>query len=221
MLIFTKSLLFNIFLQCLIILFAMQTFYYHFPYELYDSPFPTATLLFKEHPFAMSIGFIICHSESIWLSHLSNRLSRRRWILYYGLNLIGIGFATWGLSSILSVKYIDLKSHFTSWHGTIGITTYAHSILQFLAGLMLLIPKNKFSYFLLTKKTFKNMHRISGCVLVLEIFVVSVLSCYTTWFQFVSKYDYVFFVNIGFYTVVAFSSLRFILQKNRMQYRII
>ena len=204
MLTFTKSLLFNIFLQCLIILFAMQTVYYHFPYDLYDSPFPTATFLFREHPFAMSIGFIICHSESIWLSHLSDHLSRISWILYYGLNLIGILFATWGLIIIWLVKYNDLKSHFTSWHGTIGITTYAHSILQFLAGLMLLIPKNKF---------IKKLHRISGCVLVLEIFVVSILSCYTTWFQFVSKYDYVFFVNIGFYTVVAFSSLRFILQK--------
>ena len=212
MLIFTKSLLFNIFLQCFIILFAIQTVYYHFPYDFYDSPFPTATLLFLQHPFAMSIGFIICHSESIWLSHLSNRLLRRRWILYYGLNLIGILFSTWGLITIWLVKYDDLKSHFTSWHGTIGITTYAHSILQFIAGLMLLIPKNKF---------IKKLHRISGCVLVLEIFVVSVLSCYTTWFQFVSKYDYVFFVNIGFYTVVTFSSLRFILQKNRMQYRII
>lgn len=203
----------HIFIQCLMVLFTVQTFFYHFPnltFKFY--PFPTSADLFKLHPFCMCLGFILCFSESIWLFHPIYRLPKKKWI-HYGLNTTGTVLASFGIGAILYKKEMDSIVHFISWHGTLGIITFVHAISQFLAGWLLPLPENRIISSIATRKTLKYLHRLSGCMLIFEIFLVFVLSCYTTWFNYVSKYDFVFYVNIWFYSVVTVVSIGLVLPK--------
>ena len=205
--------MFHILLQFLLTLFIIQTIIFHFPTITISLNYlPTPLDLFKIHPFCMCIGLMLCYNESIWIFQSVYPLPKKRWF-HYGFNTIGTTLATIGVIAILYKKETDNVTHFISWHGTIGILTYSHGLFQFFAGWFLVFPELKIVSFFVTKKTLKYLHRLSGCLVICEIFIVFVTSCYTSWFQKVSIYPGMFFVNIVFYGIVCSVSLGLVAPK--------
>ena len=198
-----KSQILHILLQFLLTLFIIQTITFHLPsITIPLNYFPSPLDLFKIHPFCMCIGLMLCYNESIWIYQPVYPLPKKRWF-HYGFNITGTTLATIGVIAILYKKETDGVTHFISWHGTFGICTYIHGLCQFLAGWLLVFPELKIVSFFATKRTLKYLHRLSGCLLVCEIFVVFVTSCYTSWFQKVSIHPSMFYVNILFYAIVS------------------
>ena len=208
-----KSQIFHILLQLIQTLFILQTITFHLPrITIPLNYFPSPLDIFKIHPFCMCIGFMLCYNESILIFQSIYPLPKKRWF-HYGFNIIGTTLATIGVIAILYKKETDEVTHFLSWHGTFGMCTYIHGLCQFLAGWLLVFPQFKIVSFFATKKNMKYLHRLSGCLLVCEIFVVFVTSCYTSWFQKVSIYANMFYVNIIFYAVVCGVSLSLVCPK--------
>ena len=198
-----KSPILHILLQILMIIFLVQTILYHRPdIQISLGLSQTDFDIFKTHPFCMCLGLMLCFNESIWLFQSVYPLPKKRWF-HYALNTLGTSLATIGVSAILYKKELDGATHFVSWHGTFGIITYSHALLQFFAGWSLLLPDLKF----VSKSTLKYLHRLSGCLLVTEIFTVFVTSCYTGWFVSVSLYPLMPYVNILFYVIVCVVSV--------------
>ena len=198
-----KSPIFHILLQILMITFFIQTLMYHRPnIQISLGLSQTKFDIFKTHPFCMCLGLMLCFNESIWLFQSVYPLPKKRWF-HYALNTLGTSLATIGVSAILYKKELDGVTHFISWHGTFGIITYSHAFLQFLAGWFLLLPDLK----IISKKTLKYLHRLSGCLLMTEILTVFVSSCYTSWFVSVSEYPLMPYVNILFYVIVCVVSV--------------
>lgn len=204
-----KSPILHTLLQILMTIFLIQTLLYHKPnLQISLGYSQTEFDIFKTHPFCMCLGLMLCFNESIWLFQSVYPLPKKRWF-HYALNTLGTSLATIGVSAILYKKELDGVTHFISWHGTFGIITYSHALLQFLAGWSLILPDIK----IISRKTLKYLHRLSGCLLITEIFTVFVTSCFTGWFVSVSEYSMMSYVNILFYVIVCVVSVAILTPK--------
>lgn len=188
---------------CIIFLF-FQLFYYHLPLPNFPqfSPIIDDTNFFKIHPFSMSLALIFFY-ETIILYNTFYPIDfmKKQWF-HYSCNTLGIFLLALGATIIIYNKQLNDKYHFTSWHGFMGIITLCHAGMQFLFGWT--IPVFNWQIFNLigSKDLRRWMHRVSGCILLLELLVVFILSCYTSWFSFVSDNSYMVYVNITIYTYV-------------------
>ncbi|KAL4655376.1 cytochrome b561 domain-containing protein 2-like [Arapaima gigas] len=104
------------------------------------------TSLFSWHPFLMSLAFSFLMTEAIllfspdcspiWkLSHKTK--GRYHWIL----QVLAVSCAALGLTAIFYNKHLNMKSHFSTWHGLIGLVTVSYAVLQSVGGLPLMYPK--------------------------------------------------------------------------------
>lgn len=102
--------------------------------------------LFAWHPILMSIAFGLLTTEAILffssVSTLVPQATRKMKVSYHwAANTTAIVCALIGFGIIVFNKYKNGYSHFTSWHGTLGLITVIYICVQGLAGTTLLYPK--------------------------------------------------------------------------------
>ncbi|XP_036387976.1 cytochrome b561 domain-containing protein 2 [Megalops cyprinoides] len=122
--------------------------------------------LFSWHPLLMTLAFSLFMTEAlllfspdcspIWkLPHKTK--GRFHWIL----QCLAATCAGLGLAAICYNKHLNNKSHFTTWHGLIGLLTVSYAVLQLVGGIPLLYH-NLVKGWSLAK--LKRYHAVSGLV---------------------------------------------------------
>lgn len=118
---------------------------------------------------------------SPWFS-LSKATPRNDKIFYHGfLHGCALVCAYTGLAAITYNKYRNQSSHYTSWHGFLGIIVCCAIAVQASGGIIELYPS--LLPFTIRKVILKRLHAISGTIVFGGAMIVIVLSMYTTWFS--------------------------------------
>ncbi|GAB1609885.1 cytochrome b561 domain-containing protein 2-like [Argonauta hians] len=140
--------------------------------------------LFSWHPTLMAISFCFLMFEAILIfsphSSLISLKSRSTKVTWHWVTLL-VAFisAVGGIIIIYYNKALNNKSHFTSWHGLIGIITMVYFMLQLCGGLFVRYPKLIPSIRLIDLRLY---HATSGLVAFLLVCFTLFLSMYSNWF---------------------------------------
>ncbi|CAF1153786.1 unnamed protein product [Rotaria magnacalcarata] len=101
--------------------------------------------IFKFHPSLMAVSYLGFMFQAINIFSVDNTsrsssISKRKQILIHSLFQVGsIICSIIAFTAIYLRKEQGNKSHFTSWHGLIGLTVFIWSLLQSTGGLLLTI----------------------------------------------------------------------------------
>ena len=117
---------------------------------------------------------------SPWFS-LNASLSRDTMIFWHWfLHGCGMVCAYTGLAVITVNKYINNYSHYTSWHGLLGITVCCYIAIQASGGIIERYPS--LLPFKVRRVILKRLHAFSGTVTFTGGMVTVVLGLYSNWF---------------------------------------
>ncbi|XP_070559595.1 transmembrane reductase CYB561D2-like [Ptychodera flava] len=141
--------------------------------------------LFSWHPTLMCVSFAFLMAEAILFfspeSTLLPKAMRKTKVKYHWINMVtAIACAVAGLVIIFINKNIHGKSHFTSWHGILGLITVIYSCLQSTGGTLLLYPKVVSGMVKLAD--LKLYHATSGLLLFTLACTTLILGLYSNWF---------------------------------------
>ncbi|KPP66783.1 cytochrome b561 domain-containing protein 2-like [Scleropages formosus] len=125
--------------------------------------------LFSWHPFLMTLAFSFLMTEAIlvfspdcspiWkLSHKTK--GRCHWVL----QALAVVCATLGSMAVFYNKRLNVKPHFSTWHGVLGLVTVCCAALQLAGGLPLMYHKLAKGWSL---AKLKRYHAASGMVVYL------------------------------------------------------
>ncbi|XP_069141907.1 transmembrane reductase CYB561D2-like [Argopecten irradians] len=144
--------------------------------------------LFSWHPTLMTIAFVLLMFEAIVVFSRESSLFQSRthatkseihaWVMGVAATCASCGFA-----SIYINKDLNQRSHFTTWHGFIGVLTLSYVLLQMTGGVLL-----KYSGILqslnihIRRVDMKLYHATSGLVLFTAISVTLILAFWSDWF---------------------------------------
>jgi cytochrome b-561 domain-containing protein 2 len=125
--------------------------------------------LFSYHPIGMSIAYVVLMSEAVCTaidfrkkegSERVKRISRHMFVNFGALAAAIVGF-----SAIYLNKVKAGKSHFTSWHGKMGLFTFISTIVVVFWGTLSFKKLGLINYFPETQhKTIKKGHRLLGMI---------------------------------------------------------
>ncbi|KAM9799891.1 transmembrane reductase CYB561D2 [Syngnathus typhle] len=101
------------------------------------------TSWFSWHPFLMTLAFSFFMTEAVLLfsphGSLMKKFSHKvKGRVHWMLQCACVTCATLGLATIFYNKHLHGKSHFTSWHGLLGVITVCAAAVQSLAALPLI-----------------------------------------------------------------------------------
>ncbi|CAF4240879.1 unnamed protein product, partial [Rotaria magnacalcarata] len=114
----------------------------------------------------------------------SSSISKRKQILIHSLFQVGsIICSIIAFTAIYLRKEQGNKSHFTSWHGLIGLTVFIWSLLQSTGGLLLTILQRYIRSLGLTHAKLRIYHATSGVLLFTMSCFVIVLGLASNWFK--------------------------------------
>ncbi|XP_048873340.1 transmembrane reductase CYB561D2 [Brienomyrus brachyistius] len=125
--------------------------------------------VFSWHPFLMSLAFSFFMTEAVLLfspdCSLVGKLphktkGRYHWIL----QTLAAICAVLGLSAIFYNKHLNSKSHFSTWHGLLGLVAVCYAVIQSVGGVSLMYHKLIKG---LSLAKLKRYHAASGLVLYL------------------------------------------------------
>ncbi|XP_057701435.1 transmembrane reductase CYB561D2 [Corythoichthys intestinalis] len=142
------------------------------------------TSWFSWHPFLMTLAFSFFMTEAILLfsphgspiKRFSHKVKGRvHWILQCAC----VTCATLGLVSIFYNKHLLGKSHFTSWHGVLGLITVCVAAVQSLSAVPLIYHSLAKGWSL---AKLKRYHAASGLVTYLLGSVSLLLGLTSVWF---------------------------------------
>lgn len=147
--------------------------------------------LFSWHPSLMALAFGFFMLEAVLIfspdSSLCMKLNRKMKVrIHWILQLLSMICAWLGFIAIFTNKMRSNKSHFKSWHGTMGLITMLYVTFQALFGITLLYPSlaKKYNWKLFQLKIF---HATFGLVGFLIASATLILALYSNWA--VSKID--------------------------------
>jgi len=143
------------------------------------------TDLFSWHPTLMTIAFCLLMGQAIAIfspeSSLLQSSSRQDKVqLHWILNLFSLVATAGGFGAIYLNKEIASKSHFTSWHGQLGLATCIGALLAALGGL-----GAKYSSVLknIAKPINVKLYHATGSLVVFTLAMITMcLACYSNWF---------------------------------------
>jgi len=144
------------------------------------------TDLFSWHPTLMTIAFCLLMCQAIVIfspeSSLLQSSSREDKVqLHWILNLFSLLAAAGGFGAIYLNKEIAGKSHFTTWHGQLGLITCLASLLVALGGLAAKYSGLLRSY---VKPINTKLYHATGALIVFALAMVTMcLACYSNWFR--------------------------------------
>ncbi|XP_077458452.1 transmembrane reductase CYB561D2 [Stigmatopora argus] len=142
------------------------------------------TSWFSWHPFFMTLAFSFFMTEAILLfsphgspiKRFSHKMKgRAHWVL----QCTCVTCATLGLVSIFYNKHLHGKSHFTSWHGVLGLITVCVTVVQSLVAMPLIYHSLAKGWSL---AKLKRYHAASGLVTYLFGSVTLLLGFTSVWF---------------------------------------
>ncbi|XP_071492417.1 transmembrane reductase CYB561D2-like [Diadema antillarum] len=144
------------------------------------------TNLFSWHPIMMSVAFSFLMVEGILFfsreSTLIPKVNRKGKVGYHWVTMTtAVICALIGFTIIFVNKIIRDKSHFKSWHGTIGLVVLIYICLQSIGGAFHLFPQFTSKYVKLAD--LKLYHATSGLCLFLLVMATMVLALYSNWTQ--------------------------------------
>ena len=141
--------------------------------------------LFSWHPSLMAFGFGLIMLEAILLfspdSSFCVMLNRKLKVrIHWTMQVISMISAWLGFIAIFTNKMKNNKSHFTSWHGTMGLITILYLTLQAVCGMALLYPTfaKKYNWKLVQLKVF---HATFGLVGFMIASATMLLALYSNW----------------------------------------
>ncbi|CAF5049776.1 unnamed protein product, partial [Rotaria magnacalcarata] len=124
--------------------------------------------IFKFHPSLMAVSYLGFMFQAINIFSVDNTsrsssISKRKQILIHSLFQVGsIICSIIAFTAIYLRKEQGNKSHFTSWHGLIGLTVSIWSLLQSTGGLLLTILQRYIRSLGLTHAKLRIYHATSG-----------------------------------------------------------
>ncbi|XP_078000951.1 transmembrane reductase CYB561D2-like [Glandiceps talaboti] len=155
--------------------------------------------LFSWHPTLMSVAFALLMAEAILFfspeSTLLPKALRKTKVRYHWINNVtAVVCALGGFGCIFLNKSKMGKSHFTSWHGLLGVTTVTYACMQCLAGTLLLYPKVVSQMVKLADM--KLYHATSGLLMFSLACASLVLGLFSNWFVSVAS-DAVWYISLS------------------------
>ncbi|CAF3826456.1 unnamed protein product [Rotaria magnacalcarata] len=145
--------------------------------------------IFKFHPSLMAVSYLGFMFQAINIFSVDNTsrsssISKRKQILIHSLFQVGsIICSIIAFTAIYLRKEQGNKSHFTSWHGLIGLTVFIWSLLQSTGGLLLTILQRYIRSLGLTHAKLRIYHATSGVLLFTMSCFVIVLGLASNWFK--------------------------------------
>lgn len=151
------------------------------------------TSWFSWHPFFMTLAFFFFMTEAILLfsphgSPIKTLPHKTKGRVHWVLQCLCASCGVLGLAAIFYNKHLNDKSHFTSWHGLLGLITVCAVGLQCLAAVPLIYHSLAKGWSL---AKLKRYHAASGLVTYLLGSTSLLLGLCSTWFTaFVGEYTW-------------------------------
>ena len=111
-------------------------------------------------------------------AHGSPRSGKVRW--HWLLQACALASAYTGLAVISTNKMLNSKQHYTTWHGTMGISVCAVVAIQAAGGISLMWPD--ILPFQLRRVTHKRLHAVCGAAVYCGALCTMGLGLYSAWF---------------------------------------
>ncbi|CAH1783263.1 unnamed protein product [Owenia fusiformis] len=141
--------------------------------------------LFSWHPTLMTIAFalLMCQAVMVFSPYsifkAADRKSKTQW--HWIVMIAAMVTSGGGLATIVYNKYRNGASHFTTWHGLIGLITMIYMCCQSSGGTLLLYHNLVKKFVKL--KDMKMYHATSGLFMYMLASASLVLGMYSSWFQ--------------------------------------
>jgi len=142
--------------------------------------------LFSWHPTLMAIAFCLLMAQAIVIfspeSSLLLTSSRPDKIqLHWILNTFTLLAACGGFGAIFLSKEAAGKSHFTTWHGKVGLAACVGTVLAALGGIAAKYSSSLRNY---VKPINIKLYHATGALIVFGLAMTAIsLACYSNWFQ--------------------------------------
>lgn len=142
--------------------------------------------MFSWHPTCMSVAFILLLLQAIVIFSPESSLAptsprNEKLQLHWILHAFGLVSAIGGFASVYLNKEIHGRTHFTTWHGTVGLAALCGAAIAVLGGISAKYSHNISKW--IRPVNVKMYHATGGMMVFLLAMVAVSLSTYSNWFR--------------------------------------